>query len=158
MLEDFEFRLRTRTRKESSEAIILSYLNSKDTLYPPKDMVMIALMSYWLPLAYQSLGKGAKENLNQNIRACIYRLKLHLQYLQEMLSSEPGDQQASLSVASTNFPQPSQLNNTAENQQCQPQVTKAQDSFLDLTSLEENEKPVETPSEKQEWFNPLKPL
>ncbi|MBD2531897.1 hypothetical protein H6G97_20835 [Nostoc flagelliforme FACHB-838] len=155
MLENFEFRLRTRVQQESPEAILLSYLNSKDTIYPPKDMVMIALMSYWLPLAYQAAGKGTKDNLDYNIRSCIYRLKLHQQYLQEMLGEEPADLEVGL-IESQSPTSP--VNKPSEIQpQQQALFIQADDNLLDVPSPVENDLSVKQQPEPQEWFNPLKP-
>ncbi|MBD2241215.1 hypothetical protein H6G35_32290 [Aulosira sp. FACHB-113] len=155
MLEDLEFRLRTRTLRDSSEAILLNYLNSKATLYPSKDMAMIALMSYWLPLAYRAAGQVAKENLEQSIKDCIYRLKLHQQYLQEMLAGGNG------SVADDlidSLPANSHLGQLSTTQSEQSVVSnQLHDNHADITTLQQNEEPVDSPSEEQEWFNPLKP-
>ena len=84
-LEDCEIRVRLRADQSSPELALAKYLSSKDTLYPPKDMVMIALMAYWLPLAHKYKTGIADEEC---IRSCIYRLKLHQQYLEGMLGSE----------------------------------------------------------------------
>ncbi|GAX38993.1 hypothetical protein [Nodularia sp. NIES-3585] len=153
MLENLEFRLRTRVQQESPEAILLSYLNSKDTLYPAKDMVMIALTSYWLPLAYQAVGKGNKQKLEPHIRSCIYRLKLHQQYLQEMLSEEPADLEAGLMLSQSPT---SSVNEASKIHQHQPQVIQADDNQVDVPLSGENNQPVAQEPEKQEWFNPLK--
>lgn len=154
-LEDLEFRLRTRTFQESQEAILINYLNSKDTLYPSKDMAMIALMSYWLPLAYRAAGQGTKENLEQSIKNCIYRLKLHQQYLQEMLAGGLGTMADDLIESSVTNSHLGKLSIT----QSEPSLVSdtVPDKLADMTSLEKNDLPVETPSEQQEWFNPLKP-
>lgn len=88
MLSDFEFRLRMRVEGNSPEATVLNYLNSKQTPYPPKDMAMIALISYWLPLACLDEQMQSPSSFNRTIRNSIYRLKLHLQYLQQMLGEE----------------------------------------------------------------------
>ncbi|MBD2303399.1 hypothetical protein H6G80_33645 [Nostoc sp. FACHB-87] len=84
MLQDVEFRLRARVDTSSYEAMLIKYLNSKNTLYPAKDMVMIAITSYWLPLAYQTMQQKSPD-LEQQIRACIYRLQLHQEYLLGLL-------------------------------------------------------------------------
>ncbi|QLE59909.1 hypothetical protein [Nostoc sp. TCL26-01] len=155
ILEDLEFRLRTRTFPDTSEAILLNYLNSKATLYPSKDMAMIALMSYWLPLAYRAAGYGAKENLEQSIKDCIYRLKLHQQYLQEMLTGGLGSMANDLIESP---PTNSHLGQLSTTQPEQSLVTNnVQDNPADVTTLQPNDLPVDTPREEQEWFNPLEP-
>lgn len=88
MSSDFEFRLRMRVEGNSPEATVLNYLNSKQTPYPPKDMAMIALMSYWLPLACLDEQMQSPESFKRTIQNSIYRLKLHVQYLQQMLGEE----------------------------------------------------------------------
>jgi hypothetical protein len=88
MSSDFEFRLRMRVEASSPEAIIINYLNSKQTPYPSKDMAMIALMTYWLPLACQDEERQSPESFKRTIQNSIYRLKLHVQYLQQMLGEE----------------------------------------------------------------------
>lgn len=88
MSSDFEFRLRMRVEGNSPEATVLNYLNSKQTPYPPKDMAMIALMSYWLPLACLDEQMQSPSSYKRTIQNSIYRLKLHLQYLQQMLGEE----------------------------------------------------------------------
>ncbi|BAY80494.1 hypothetical protein NIES25_69820 (plasmid) [Nostoc linckia NIES-25] len=155
ILEDLEFRLRTRTFQESPEAILLNYLNSKATLYPSKDMAMIALMSYWLPLAYRTAGQGARENLEQSIKDCIYRLKLHQQYLQEMLAGVNGSMADDL-VESP--PTNSHLGQLATTQSEQSLMSNnIRENYADVTTLQQNDPPVDAPGEQQEWFNPLKP-
>ena len=156
MLENLEFRLRTRVQQESPEAILLSYLNSKDTLYPAKDMVMIALTSYWLPLAYQAVGKGNKQKLEPHIRSCIYRLKLHQQYLQEMLGEEAADLEAGLMLSQSPTSSVNEASEIHRNQPHQPQVIQADDNQVDVPLSGENNQPVAQEPEKQEWFNPLK--
>lgn len=84
-LQDCEIRVRLRADQGSAELALASYLSSKDTLYPPKDMVMIALMGYWLPLA-QKHKSGVVDD--ECINSSIYRLKLHLEYLEKMLQNK----------------------------------------------------------------------
>lgn len=142
MLEDIEFRLRVRVDANSPEASILNYLNSKQTLYPPRDMAMIALMSYWLPLAYEADSLQTKKT-ERAIRASIYRLKLHLQDLQQMLGEEVEEiEEVALKGE--------KLANRLE---IQPQTVRAND---DSNKSEiEHTKAAES-TENSEWFNPLK--
>ncbi len=145
MLEDIEFRLRVRVDSNSPEAIVLNYLNSKQTLYPAKDMAMIALMSFWLPLAYRD-DLQEKENIGRVIRNSIYRLKLHLPYLQQMLGEEvEPEKEVRLFEAGQ---QKSQL-------EIQTHTVTADD---DSSSKPETSQAIsETDSaEPREWFNPLK--
>lgn len=145
MLSDIEFRLRVRVERDSPEAVILNYLNSKQTLYPPKDMAMIALLSYWLPLAYRDQGLAAKENLVWVIRDSIYRLKLHLQYLQEMLGEGKLEQEGMIVNAkpsgnSLGIPFP---------------VARAEDDSSPKPEAN-SAKPLTEQTQQQEWFNPMK--
>ena len=106
MLSDVEFRLRSRVKADSSEAVVIKYLNSRNTLYPAKDMAMIAISSYWLPLAYQAVDQSV--NLEPHIRACLYRLQLHSSYLMGLLGEIPSQGTPMIAVAS-NQSQPLQL-------------------------------------------------
>ena len=146
MSEDIEFRLRVRVNSDSPEAIILNYLNSKQTLYPARDMAMIALMSYWLPLAYEANGLQAREKIGRVIRASIYRLKLHLQDLQQMLGEEvePGKE-----VALFEAKQP------ASRLDIQSRPITADDSPSDKSEIG-HAKSEGALTESHEWFNPLK--
>ena len=148
MLSDLEFRLRARVESDSPEAIILNYLNSRTTLYPPKDMAMIALISYWLPLAHRDAKSLSDQNLEQVIRDSIYRIKLHLQYLQEMLVEKTPYQEVGLIEAK-------QLENKLNGSNgSQPQVTRAEASPNALPK-ENSARSEVTQPQQQEWFNPL---
>lgn len=98
MLSDVEFRFRSRVKADSSEAVLIKYLNSRDTLYPAKDMAMIAISSYWLPLAYQAVDQSV--DLEPHIRACLYRLQLHSSYLMGLLGEIPSQGTPMIAVAS----------------------------------------------------------
>jgi hypothetical protein len=106
MLSDVEFRFRSRVKADSSEAVLIKYLNSRDTLYPAKDMAMIAISSYWLPLAYQAVDQSV--DLEPHIRACLYRLQLHSSYLMGLLGEIPSQGTPMIAVAS-NQSQPLQI-------------------------------------------------
>jgi hypothetical protein len=145
MLEDIEFRLRVRVDSNSPEAIVLNYLNSKQTLYPAKDMAMIALMSFWLPLAYRDDDSQEKGNIGRVIRNSIYRLKLHLPYLQQMLGEEVeqekevplfevGQQKSQLEIQTHTV--------TADDSSSKPETSQ---TISEIDS-----------AEPREWFNPLK--
>lgn len=106
MFSDVEFRLRSRVKADSKEAVVIKYLNSRDTLYPARDMAMIAISSYWLPLAYQAVDQSV--DLEPHIRACLYRLQLHSSYLMGLLGEIPSQGTPMIAVAS-NQSQPLQL-------------------------------------------------
>ena len=106
MFSDVEFRLRSRVKADSPEAMVIKYLNSRNTLYPAKDMVIIAISSYWLPLAYQA--EEQPVDLEQHIRGCLYRLQLHSSYLMGLLGEIPSQGTPMIAVAS-NQSQPLQL-------------------------------------------------
>lgn len=151
MLEDFEFRLRTRTDSQSSEAMIMSYLNSKNTLYPAKDMAMIALTSFWLPLAYQAVGSQPTNiDLEAHIRSCLYRLRLHEQYLLELLGK------------SINPPE-NVITSTPQEAVITPDCATSIDDVVntplrsDVHTLTQTlpEQLVISPDETTEWFNPF---
>ena len=98
MFSDVEFRLRSRVKADSSEAVVIKYLNSRDTLYPAKDMAIIAISSYWLPLAYQAVDQSV--DLEPHIRGCLYRLQLHSSYLMGLLGEIPSKNTPMIAVAS----------------------------------------------------------
>jgi hypothetical protein len=98
MFSDVEFRFRSRVKADSPEAMLFKYLNSRDTLYPAKDMAMIAISSYWLPLAYQAVDQSV--DLEPHIRACLYRLQLHSSYLMGLLGEIPSKNTPMIAVAS----------------------------------------------------------
>lgn len=98
MLSDVEFRFRSRVKADSSEAVLIKYLNSRNTLYPARDMAMIAISSYWLPLAYQAVDQSV--DLEPHIRACLYRLQLHSSYLMGLLGEIPSNNTPMIAVAS----------------------------------------------------------
>lgn len=132
MLQEFELRLRTKLQPDSLEAILLKYLNSRNTIYSLKDMVITPLLSYWLPLAYQP---NDTDNQKKLIRNCIYRLKLHQQFLQEMLGEDVN-----------------KLDNTNELKEQITDDLKNQE----LSLVTQNHDLLESPTQKEEWFNPFK--
>lgn len=146
MLEDIElFRVRVRVGSDSPEAIVMNYLNSKQTLYPARDMVMLALITYWLPIAYRDSNLGAKENLERLIRDSIYRLQLHLQYLHQMLGEETLEE-AALSV---------DIESPESQLVIKPQLLKAQEDTSSKPEANIAELEITVP-QKKEWFNPMK--
>lgn len=148
-MEDIEFRLRVRVDSNSPEAILLNYLNSKQTLYPAKDMAMIALMSFWLPLAYRDDNLQAQENIGRVIRDSIYRLKLHLPYLEQMLGEEvEQEKQMALFEAKVGRQQKSRS-------ETQTQTVTANDDSSSKPEID-NPKSEADSAEPREWFNPLK--
>lgn len=85
MKKPIEIRVRINVEFDSSEAILADYLHdAKVAPYPLREMVMLALKSYWLPFAYKRQ-KLKGEKLHQATLDSIYRLQLHLQYLQSMM-------------------------------------------------------------------------
>ena len=145
MLEDIEFRLRLRVESDSPEAIILKYLNSRQTLYPSRDMAMIALMSYWLPIACRDEGMQPKESFSRVIQNSTYRLKLHLQYLQQMLGDEVLED-----VVSSKVKTPSSQSRT-------PLESTVAECISDSEPNGDNPNSQEALTKPQPWFNPLKP-
>ena len=145
MLEDIEFRLRLRVESDSPEAIILKYLNSRQTLYPSKDMAMIALISYWLPIACRDEGMQPKESFSRVIQNSTYRLKLHLQYLQQMLGDEVLED-----VVSSKVKMPSSQSGT-------PLKNTVAESISDSEPNGDSPNSQGALTKPQPWFNPLKP-
>lgn len=92
MPEKFEIRFSIQAEPGSPEFELLSYLkDSSRTLYPLKDMAMVALASVWLPLVYRSNQQVTPQQLHQVICDCTQRLMLQIQYFQGMdeLAAQP---------------------------------------------------------------------
>lgn len=142
MLSDVEFRLRSRVKADSSEAVVIKYLNSRDTLYPARDMAMIAISSYWLPLAYQAVDQSV--NLEPHIRACLYRLQLHSSYLMGLLGEIPSKNTPIIAVAS---------NQSLQLIQSEPlQISRT--SVKEPLQIAKTPVPVESES-GTDWLNPF---
>lgn len=85
MSEKFEIRFSVQAEPGSPEFELLSYFkNPRQTMYPLKDMAMLALISVWLPLAYRDNKQATPKQLHQVIRDCTHRLMMQLQYFREM--------------------------------------------------------------------------
>lgn len=92
MPEKFEIRFSIQAEPGSPEFELLSYLkDSSRTLYPLKDMAMVALASVWLPLVYRNNQQVTPQQLHQVICDCTQRLMLQIQYFQGMdeLATQP---------------------------------------------------------------------
>ena len=92
MPEKFEIRFSIQAEPGSPEFELLSYLkDSSRTLYPLKDMAMVALASVWLPLVYRNNEQVTPQQLHQVICDCTQRLMLQIQYFQGMdeLATQP---------------------------------------------------------------------
>lgn len=85
MSEKFEIRFSVQAEPGSPEFELLSYLKNPDrTMYPLKDMAMLALTSVWLPLVYRDSKQITPRQLHQVICDCTHRLMMQLQYFREM--------------------------------------------------------------------------
>ncbi|MBV8885930.1 MAG: hypothetical protein JO235_18310 [Chroococcidiopsidaceae cyanobacterium CP_BM_RX_35] len=85
MKKTIEIRLRIKVEYDSSEAVLVEYLRDVEaTPYPFREMVMLALKTFWLPYAYKHL-KVTSEQLHQVTLESIYGLLIHLQRLQSMI-------------------------------------------------------------------------
>lgn len=83
--EKFEIRFSIQAEPGSPEFELLSYLkDSSRSLYPLKDMTMVALASVWLPLVYRNNEQVTPQQLHQVICDCTQRLMLQIQYFQGM--------------------------------------------------------------------------
>lgn len=101
MSEKFEIRFSVQAEPGSPEFELLSYFkNPKQTLFPFKDMAMLALISVWLPLAYRDNKRATPKQLHQVIRDCTHRLMMQLQYFREM--DEMAQEQNQLEVSNSN--------------------------------------------------------
>lgn len=136
MLEDIELRIKVRVDSNSADAIVLKYLNSKDTIYPKTDMVLIPLISYWLPVACKS-----EEERNKNIKFCLYRLTLHQHLLQNIMSTDDEDENESESES--------------EKQHVEPLAKKKSKSDY-FATIEESKNISDSNSDASKWVNPLR--
>ncbi len=101
MSEKFEIRFSVQAEPGSPEFELLSYFkNPRQTMYPLKDMAMLALISVWLPLAYRDNKQATPKQLHQVIRDCTHRLMMQLQYFREM--DEMAQEQNQLKASSSN--------------------------------------------------------
>lgn len=84
-IEKSEIRIRIKGEENNKELVLAKYLNSKKTPYKTKEMVMMALLAYWLPFAYKDkFGTVDREC----ILSCLYLLDLQRDYLLKMLGRE----------------------------------------------------------------------
>lgn len=101
MSEKFEIRFSVQAEPGSPEFELLSYLKNSDrTMYPLKDMAMVALTSVWLPLVYRDSQQITPRQLHQVICDCTHRLMMQLQYFREM--DEMAQEQNQLKVNTSN--------------------------------------------------------
>lgn len=85
MKKNYELRLRLKLEERTTEAILLDYLQDKEQVPSRcRDMVMMALRTLWLPLAYQRTGRDQEEILQALIN-CDYMWKIHFLELQQQL-------------------------------------------------------------------------
>ncbi|MEJ6486124.1 hypothetical protein N0Y54_33515 [Nostoc punctiforme UO1] len=153
MFSDVEFRLRSRVKADSPEAMLFKYLNSRNTLYPAKDMVIIAISSYWLPLAYQAQEQPV--DLEPHIRACLYRLQLHSSYLMGLLGEIPSQAATMIAVdrnSLSSLSLPSNIPATEPSKIPPTELSK-------ITATEPSKIPAtEQRQLKVDWLNPFSTL
>lgn len=83
----FQVRFQVTASPTSREGVLLAYLLARETPYPLRDMVMLAVQSFWLPLAYRDRQETSLSppELEQLVRSCVLRLQMQQQYLQALL-------------------------------------------------------------------------
>ncbi|MGK7908791.1 MAG: hypothetical protein AB4040_16405 [Synechococcus sp.] len=83
----FQVRFQVTASPSSREGVLLDYLLARETPYPLRDMVMLAVQSFWLPLAYRDRQATSlpPPELEQLVRSCVLRLQMQQQYLQALL-------------------------------------------------------------------------
>ena len=85
MKKDYELRLRLKLEESTTEAILLDYLQNKEQVPSRcREMVMKALRTLWLPLAYKRTGRDT-EKIRQALINCDYMWKMHFLDLQQEL-------------------------------------------------------------------------
>ncbi|MHC5917641.1 MAG: hypothetical protein ACYTXE_43210 [Nostoc sp.] len=153
MFSDVEFRLRSRVKTDSPEAMLFKYLNSRNTLYPAKDMVMIAISSYWLPLAYQAQEQPV--DIEPHIRACLYRLQLHSSYLMGLLGEIPSQAAMMIAVDRNSLSSLSLPSNIPPTEPSK--ISPTEPSNISPTESS-NIPPTEQRQLKVDWLNPFSTL
>ena len=82
MSERANFVFRYQSSPLSKYDILFQYINEqKET--SKKDFLLPCLSSFWMPLAYASCSDISEEQIKQEARYCIYKLKLHIQFLED---------------------------------------------------------------------------
>lgn len=82
----YRIRFQVTASPSSREGMVLDYLLAGETPYPLRDMVMLSVQSFWLPLAYRERQKVLPTSeLEPLIRSCVLRLQIQQQYLQSLL-------------------------------------------------------------------------
>lgn len=84
-MRSIEIRFEVQVLEGSREEKLLNYLKSKQTPFPLKDMVMIALQGFLMPLAYRDDDDVTDQEKGWVVRDSIQRLQQQVQYFQEML-------------------------------------------------------------------------
>ncbi|MEM7561294.1 MAG: hypothetical protein AAF394_19385 [Planctomycetota bacterium] len=86
----YRIRFQVTASASSREGILLDYLLSEDTPYPLRDMAMLSIQSFWLPLAYRDRREAlTASELEQLVQSCVLRLHMQQQYLQSLLPRQP---------------------------------------------------------------------
>jgi len=84
-MQTIEIRFEVQVFEGSREEKLLNYLKSKQTPFPLKDMAMIALQGFLMPLAYRDNDDVTSQEKAWVVRDSIQRLQQQVQYFQEML-------------------------------------------------------------------------
>ncbi len=84
-MRTIEIRFEVQVLEGSREEKLLNYLKSKQTPFPLKDMAMIALQGFLMPLAYRDNDDVTSQEKEWVVRDSIQRLQQQVQYFQEML-------------------------------------------------------------------------
>ncbi|MEM9154163.1 MAG: hypothetical protein AAGB13_03870 [Cyanobacteria bacterium P01_F01_bin.33] len=84
-MSKYRIRFQVTASPSSREGMVLDYLLAGETPYPLRDMVMLSVQSFWLPLAYRERLKALPApELEPLIRSCVLRLQMQQQYLQSL--------------------------------------------------------------------------
>jgi hypothetical protein len=84
----YQIRFQIVAEEDSPEATVLDYLTSKP--YQLKDMVMLAVLGLWLPPAHRDNDASTPIDLIRAIHDSSHRLKLQLQYFEELAKEITG--------------------------------------------------------------------
>lgn len=81
MSDQVDYRFRYQVRRDSPSGTLLSYLRSKETEFPPRQMVLWSLSAFWRPLACQWTGRFSEDRLQAIARLSIGALQQHIELL-----------------------------------------------------------------------------
>jgi hypothetical protein len=124
------FNFRYQPYANTPDGILISYLQTGDTVRSGKEMILPALRAFWLPLAYQQAGNFSNDELRQMGLICCNALEHQLAYIRLLLRL-PMPAPTLLSPLSTpTIPQAIKMKNGINNSSSQTKVELDADNLL----------------------------